>query len=172
MLILGAGAIGLLCASVARVSGSSCITIVDIEQSRLDFATGKTGSGKPVAETSVLIPMKAEEGELKSEFASHIAKDIMKQSPSEDPFDVVFECSGVESCVNIGIHSAMPRGKVVLMGMGSPLQSIHIGAAAVREVDLLGLWRYAHTFKTVIELVGSGSVDLKSMISWNAQGMR
>lgn len=165
VLILGAGAVGLLCASVARVAGASRVTIVDIEQSRLDFATGKAKGVQAVAEDSVLIPMRADEGEGKAEFAARTAKMVLNTAPEEEQFDVVFECTGVESCVNTSIHAAKSRGKVILVGMGSPMQSLHIGAAAVREVDLLGLWRYSHTFETAIALVESGRVDLKSMVT-------
>lgn len=165
VLVIGAGAVGLLCASVARVAGASRVTIVDIEQSRLNFATGKVQGVEAVADDSVLIPMKAKEGEAKEDFATRTAGMVLNLSPEKEQFDVVFECTGVESCVNTGIHAVRSRGKVVLVGMGAPMQSLHIGAAAVREVDLLGLWRYSHTFEPAIDLVRSGRVNLKSMVT-------
>ena len=44
------------------------------------------------------------------------------------------------------------------------MQNLNIGAAAVREVDLLSLWRYANTFPTAIELIQRGKIDFKSLV--------
>lgn len=159
VLVLGAGAIGLLCASVARVSGARSITMIDIDQARLDFA-----KEKGMADATFKIGMKGEEGESKMDFAARMAKESLKQ----DGFglvDVVFECTGVEGCVNVGIYSAAPGGKVVLVGMGSPVQNLNVGAAAVREIDLLGLWRYANTFETAIGLIASGQLNVKPVVT-------
>ncbi|KAF3399139.1 Sorbitol dehydrogenase [Talaromyces pinophilus] len=147
VLILGAGTIGLLCAAVCKATGASDVTIVDVDQTRLDFATSQAPRGIQVADKSFLIPFSGQEGESKADFASRLS----------------LKC--VETCVNIAIHSAAPGGKVVLVGMGSPLQNLNIGAAAVREIDLLSLWRYANAFPTAIELVQRGRIDFKSLVT-------
>lgn len=41
VLILGAGAIGLLCAAVSKINGSGHVTIADIQQDRVAFATSR-----------------------------------------------------------------------------------------------------------------------------------
>ena len=159
VLVLGAGAIGLLCAAVAKVSGATSIGMIDVDQSRLEFAK-KHG----MADAVFTIPMNGDDGETKADFAARIAKDTL----ARDEFtlaDVIFECTGVESCVNIGIHCAARGGKVVLVGMGSPLQTLAVGAAAVKEVDLMGLWRYANTFPTAIGLIASGRLDVQPLIT-------
>ncbi|KAJ5612712.1 hypothetical protein N7510_005906 [Penicillium lagena] len=161
VLILGAGAIGLLCANLARTAGASRVVIADIDQARLDFALGRSRAHRAVATASYLIdPSKAKD--LKEDFAKHIANEII-QGEKSGAADVVFECTGVESCCNIGINCAAPGAKVVLVGMGSPTQSLAIGAAAAREADLLAVWRYANTFPTAIKLVQSGQVSLKQL---------
>lgn len=163
VLILGAGAIGLLCANLARIAGASRVLIADIDQARLDFALGRSKAHRAVATASYLIdPSRAKD--LKEDFAKHIAKEIAHVEES-GPADIIFECTGVESCCNIGINCAAPGGKVVLVGMGSPTQSLSIGAAAAREIDLLAVWRYANTFPTAIKLVQSGQVLLKQLVT-------
>jgi L-iditol 2-dehydrogenase len=164
VLVLGAGAIGLFCAAVARSTGASNIGIVDIDQTRLDFATGESSRGTGVADTSYKIPTKGNESESKADFAARMSREILR-APDFSRADIVFECTGVETCCNIAIHSAAPGGKVVLVGMGSPTQCLNIGAAAVREVDLLTLWRYANTFETAISLAAKGRLDLKSLVT-------
>lgn len=170
VLVLGAGAIGLLCAAVCKANGASNIAIVDVDRTRLDFATSEPPSGTRVADQSFLIPLSAKDGESKAEFASRLSQNILDSSTAnattnKKRFEVAFECTGVETCANIAIHSAAPGGKVVLVGMGSPLQTLNIGAAAVREVDLLSLWRYANTFPTAIDLVERGKIDLKPLVT-------
>jgi L-iditol 2-dehydrogenase len=164
VLILGAGAIGLLCAAVCKGTGALDITIVDVDQTRLDFATSQAPRGTQVADRSFLIPF-SQEGESKADFASRLSREMFDSLKTHRRFDIAFECTGVETCTNIAIHCAAPGGKVVLVGMGSSLQNLNIGAAAVREVDLLSLWRYANTFPTAIDLVQRGRIDLKSLVT-------
>lgn len=40
--------------------------------------------------------------------------------------------------------------------MGSAMQTLPIGAATTREVDILGVFRYANTYATAISLMKSG----------------
>lgn len=90
----------------------------------------------------------------------------MLESPKTSGIlDIAFECTGIETCANIAIHSAAPRGKLVLVEMGPPLPSLNIEAAAARKIDLLSLRRYANTFPTAIDLVQRGKIDLKSLVT-------
>ena len=45
----------------------------------------------------------------------------------------------------------------MLVGMGHPIQTIPLGAAALREVDIVGVFRYANTYPESIELVQKAS---------------
>lgn len=61
----------------------------------------------------------------------------------------------------------------MLIGMGSPIQTLPISAAALREVDLVGVFRYANTYKEAIELVSSGNPllpDLSKLITQRFKG--
>ena len=44
----------------------------------------------------------------------------------------------------------------MLIGMGSPTVTLPLGAAATREVDIHGSFRYAHTYPTALQLLASG----------------
>ena len=46
----------------------------------------------------------------------------------------------------------------MLVGMGSRNITIPISAAATREVDILGSFRYANTYPTALALLSSGSL--------------
>jgi L-iditol 2-dehydrogenase len=41
----------------------------------------------------------------------------------------------------------------MLIGMGTPIQTIPISAAALREIDIVGVFRYANTYPKGIELL-------------------
>jgi L-iditol 2-dehydrogenase len=41
----------------------------------------------------------------------------------------------------------------MLVGMGHPIQTIPLGAAALREVDIVGVFRYANTYSESIQIV-------------------
>lgn len=98
VLVFGAGAVGLLCAAVAKVKGAGKVIIADIDQGRLDFAV-QNG----FAHASYLVPMKRGK-DIDENLA--IAKEIaaaVGQVESVGEVDVVFECTGVPSCVQAGI---------------------------------------------------------------------
>ena len=41
----------------------------------------------------------------------------------------------------------------MLVGMGHPVQTLPLSAAALREVDIVGVFRYANTYSESIDLV-------------------
>ena len=50
---------------------------------------------------------------------------------------------------------ARTGGKLALVGMGSPNPILPLGDAAVREVDLVGVFRYANTWPDALRLLAS-----------------
>ena len=107
-LVFGAGAVGLLCAAMAKASGSTNVIIADIDKGRVDFAT-RNG----FAHTGFVVPMKR--GQTIEE-KLQIAKDTTAlaaqihdvQGRSVGEVDLVFECTGVESCLQAAIYVNSP----------------------------------------------------------------
>lgn len=61
----------------------------------------------------------------------------------------------------------------MLIGMGSPIQTLPISAAALREIDLVGVFRYADTYAEAIALVSSGNPllpDLSALVTQTFRG--
>ena len=61
----------------------------------------------------------------------------------------------------------------MLIGMGSPIQTLPISAAALREIDLVGVFRYANTYAEAIKLVGSNNPllpDLSKLVTQRFKG--
>ena len=106
------------------------------------------------------------------------ARGIAQRACSEmvvDGFDVVLECTGVEESTQTAIYvcavvstltrrlcnqAATSGGRVVLVGMGTPVQTLPISATALREVGIVEIFRYANTYLEAIEMLVSFEHDL------------
>ena len=61
----------------------------------------------------------------------------------------------------------------MLVGMGHPIQTIPLAAAALREVDIVGVFRYANTYAESIELVQQAmrsGPDLTKLVTHRYKG--
>jgi L-iditol 2-dehydrogenase len=82
----------------------------------------------------------------------------------DEGVDVTFECTGKEPCMQTSLYATKPGGKVIMVGMGTPIQTVPLSAAHLREVDILGIFRYANTYQTGIRLLaGRGPMKLPSL---------
>lgn len=155
VLVYGAGTIGLLACAVAKSMGASRICVVDINKDRLDFAVTNG-----FAQSTHQLPMGARAKSTEEQLAKsrETAQTTLSNLNMQDGFDIVFECTGVEPCIQMSIHSAITGGKVMLIGMGSRNPTVPLSAAATREVDILGSFRYAHTYPQAIAMLASGKL--------------
>ena len=67
--------------------------------------------------------------------------------------------------MRVAVESTRNGGKVVLIGCGQDEMRLPLCSAAQREVDILGIFRYCHTYPTAIEMMASGRVDLNAMVT-------
>ncbi|KAK5139292.1 hypothetical protein LTR04_003714 [Oleoguttula sp. CCFEE 6159] len=160
---------------MAKISGSSTVVIADIDQGRVDFAV-KNG----FAHKGYTVPMKRgktieENLEIARETAAEVGRISRNGSDGViGEVDAVFECTGVPSCLQAAIYAARPGGRVMLIGMGTPIQTLPISAAALREVDLVGVFRYANTYATGIEVVsrkGPDTPDFSKLVTHRFKGL-
>ena len=102
-LIIGAGAVGLLCATAAKASGYGRVVMADIAQNRLDFA-----SSRGFADATVLLAARRGGSTEESLAFSQEDASYLAAENKASKFAVVFECSGVPSCVctaiYVGVH--------------------------------------------------------------------
>ncbi|CZT16670.1 probable sorbitol dehydrogenase [Ramularia collo-cygni] len=171
VVVFGAGAVGLLCAAVAKLKGAGKIIIADIDAGRLEFAV-QNG----FAHASYTVPMRrGKDIDESLTIAKETAAEI-GQIDGVGEVDVVFECTGVPSCVQAGIYATKPGGRLMLVGMGHPIQTLPLGAAALREVDIVGVFRYANTYKESIDIVlqamkSSDGPDFSKLITHRFAGL-
>ncbi|GMT17004.1 hypothetical protein PFISCL1PPCAC_8301, partial [Pristionchus fissidentatus] len=144
--VLGAGPVGLLSALVALTHGVSSIVISDIDDGRLALAK-KCGVHHTV-NVRGLTPAEARQKVM----------DALGGQP-----DAALECTGVGSSIETAITTTRSGGVVVLVGMASDRCDLPILAAASREVDLRGIFRYRNCYPTALELVATKRIDLSQL---------
>ncbi|CAL4115288.1 unnamed protein product [Meganyctiphanes norvegica] len=148
VLICGAGPIGLVCLLTAKAMGATNVCITDIADNRLNLAR-QLG-----AEHTLLID---------SSEAKEIAQRVSEKMGGMP--DITIECSGAESSIQLGIYATKSGGMMVLVGLGPAEVNIPIVNAAVREVDIRGIFRYANCYPLALEMIASGKVDVKPLIT-------
>ncbi|KAL2863753.1 NAD(P)-dependent alcohol dehydrogenase [Aspergillus lucknowensis] len=171
-LIFGAGAIGLLlAAALAARDTFAHIVVADIDAPRLDIASSLNLPNL----STFLIPRAssppprdaphAEQTTFALSTAQSVASSLKETIASIDTaalgFTRVYDCTGVPACVQAGIYAASPGATLVQIGMGHPVQTVPLGAAALREVDIIGVFRYdGFAYPAAIELMASGKMDI------------
>uniref|UniRef100_A0A914WRE2 Sorbitol dehydrogenase n=1 Tax=Plectus sambesii TaxID=2011161 RepID=A0A914WRE2_9BILA len=151
VLICGAGPIGLVNLLTAKAMGASKVCITDIDASRLERAK-QLGADWTVQVNTIV-------NETSTQFADRIIVAIGGHA------DVTIECSGAESSIQSAIYATKSGGVLVLVGLGSATVNIPIVNAAVREVDIRGIFRYANCYPLALSMVASGKVDVKPLIT-------
>lgn len=161
VLVFGAGAVGLLVAAVIRMNDAQAkVVIADVDKGRVGFARE---NGFAQAGFMVSRPERVQFGEHLSS-AQAMAEEIGElelEGEGLGQVDAVFECTGVMSCLQTAIYATKSGGKVMLVGMGTPVQTLPISAAALREVDIVGVFRYRDTYPAGVELLQRMQVALE-----------
>lgn len=151
VLILGAGPIGLVSLLVAKAIGASKVVITDLVQAKLDVAK-KLG-----ADETFLVDRNLSE-------QATVAK--IHELFGEEP-DKTIDASGAQSSIRLAILATRSGGVAVLVGMGAPEVQIPLINALIREVDIRGVFRYVNDYNDALELVSTGRVNVKPLITHN-----
>jgi len=144
--VIGAGTIGSLTVQMARAAGATTIIAADIEPFRLEMAArlGATHRIDAGREDTV--------GRIRQLTGRGV--------------DVAFETCGTAATLRDTLAAVRPGGVAVLVGLPPEAEvPTPITAACSKEIDIRGVFRYAHTWPTAIALVAQGRVDVGSMIT-------
>ena len=140
VLVTGAGPIGLVCVQTALAFGATEVVVSDVNPARLALAT-------ELGATSVV---DARTGSVRD----------LPRAPQ-----VLLECSGFPPAIAEGIRALDRAGRAVLVGMGGDEVPLPLSAVQDRELVVTGVFRYANTWPTAIELVRAGRVDLDRLVT-------
>ncbi|GAA6073474.1 sorbitol dehydrogenase, partial [Tachysurus ichikawai] len=127
--------IGLVTLLVAKSMGASQVLISDLSGDRLAKAK-ELGA-------DLVFPVKRED--TPQEMAKRVS-GMLGGMPH-----ITIECSGVESSIQTAIYATRSGGVVVLVGLGAEMTTVPLVNAAVREVDIRGVFRYCNTSWSVFK---------------------
>lgn len=101
ILVFGVGTIGILACALAKSYGASQVVAIDINQQRLDFAKAN-GFASQIHCLSITRQQKSSEEQLRT--ARENVAQALAAFQVPDGFDIVFECTGAESCIQMSIY--------------------------------------------------------------------
>lgn len=59
-----------------------------------------------------------------------------------------------------------------MVGMGTPIQTLPMSASHLKEVDIIGIFRYANTYPTGIKILSAGVLpSLDNMVTHRFKGL-
>jgi D-xylulose reductase len=144
--VIGSGTIGMMVALAALAGGCARVIISDLAQAKLDII------GKYPAVETVNV-------------ATHDLVAEVAARTGGWGADVVFECSGSAKAIIDLPRIVAPGGTIVLVGMPVDPVPVDIVGLQAREARIETVFRYANVYDRAINLIASGKVNLKPLIT-------
>jgi L-idonate 5-dehydrogenase len=146
VLVTGGGTIGLLTAITAKAYGAQQVTVSDMVVERRNFAL-ESGAD------NVLDPSDR-----------NMEEQVLQLTGTG--FDLVFEASGSGAALRQAFDIVRPGGTIVQIGtLGTESISLPANKLMVKEIQLIGSFRYGNIFDEAIALVSSGRINLRPFIT-------
>ncbi|QNA93377.1 MULTISPECIES: zinc-dependent alcohol dehydrogenase family protein [unclassified Microbacterium] len=139
VLVYGAGTMGLLMAQLAHRAGAATVTIVDLNEARLQTA----------AECGI---------ELRYTSADHARRD---------KWDVVIDCTGSIAAIEDALTRVKPAGFFQDFGVAPADRSARFSPFRVYrdEISIVGTMAVLNSFGRAVELFEAGAINAAAMIS-------
>jgi L-idonate 5-dehydrogenase len=144
VLVTGCGPIGSLLIGALRRAGAARIVAADIADLPLKCAK-EMGADETI--------------NLKTDAAA-----LDKYKVDKGQFDAVFEASGSEAALRVGLDTIVPRGVLITVGMGGDI-SLPMTQVVAKEVDLRGTFRFHAEFATAVRFLNEGLINGKPVIT-------
>lgn len=144
--ILGMGPIGQATLQSVIAFGGKNIIVNDIIESRLELAR-KMGA-------KVIVNSKMRD-----------IKKVVSDLTDDIGVDLVIETAGATETLVNAVYIAKNGGTIVMVGNPKPEVPYPLLSLVQKELTVLGSFRYANTYPTAIDILSSGRINLKSLIS-------
>ncbi|WP_062226110.1 NAD(P)-dependent alcohol dehydrogenase [Aureimonas frigidaquae] len=144
--VIGAGPIGIMIALAALAGGCATVFVADLMDEKLEIAGRYPG----------IVPINIRNQSL---------KDAVNAQTNGWGADVVFEASGSPKAWETLLELPRPAGVVVVVGLPVHPTPMDWATASTKEVRFETVFRYAHQYPRAIQMMASGKVDLKPLIS-------
>jgi len=144
VLVTGAGPIGSLCTAVATAQGAKEIVVTDIFDETLKVA-------KAMGATQVI------------NVTTH-PDELDKFTENKGHFDIAFECSAVASAIATAVHTLLPRGCLIQVGVAGDTP-VPINAIVAKEIRFQGTHRFHEEFSEAVSAIAVGDIDVSPIIT-------
>jgi L-iditol 2-dehydrogenase len=144
-LVVGAGTIGLLAQQALAVAGCSPVYVSDVDATRLKLSASLGG-------TTILSSGKDLVDKIMA-FTGGIGADV------------AVEAVGLNETVSTAINATRKGGSVVLVGNISPEVTLPLQTVVTRQIRLQGSCASAGEYPRAIELMSTGKINVKPLIS-------
>lgn len=140
--VLGAGPIGMLCASVAKLFGASQVFLTDRVPHRLRIAR-----------------------QLDSSFVTALSpqesfQDLVMDSTHGRGVDLVIDAAGAFDTIYTGLRIARPSGRFILVGIPTErVFAVDIHTAMSKELEIVALKRSNHRGHEAADLLKAGKIS-------------
>nr|WP_281502968.1 NAD(P)-dependent alcohol dehydrogenase [Ancylobacter crimeensis] len=145
-IVIGCGPIGIMTALAALAGGCARVYISDLSAPKLAIAGQYPG----------VIPVNITEKKL---------ADVIAAETDGWGADVIFEASGSPRAYDGIFNLLRPGGTLVLVGLPVEPVNFDVPASIIKEARIETVFRYANNFDRAVNLIASGKVDLKPLIS-------
>lgn len=144
-LVIGAGTIGVLTLQALRAAGCKKVFVTDVDTERLKLA-------KLLGATLILLS----DEDLQSQIL---------QLTDNQGVGVVLECVGRSETIAAAIDAARKGGRIVLVGNITPNVNLPLQKVVSRQLRLQGSCASSGEYPRAIELMASGAIKVKPLIS-------
>jgi D-xylulose reductase len=144
--VIGAGPIGIMVALAALAGGCARAIVADLVPEKLAIAGRYPG----------IVPVNVRHESL---------AEAVRAATDGWGADVVFEASGSPKAWETLLDLPRPGGCVVVVGLPVEPTRIDWAAASTKEIRFETVFRYAHQYPRAIQMLASGKVDLKPLVS-------
>jgi L-iditol 2-dehydrogenase len=150
VVIVGAGAIGLVALQAIRLKGAGKVIVTDLSRPRLELAK-KLGADVTIpAETPDLV-------------------DALRAAVGPEGADAVLEAVGIQATVDTALKITRKGGALTLIGNVMPRVEIGLQEVVTREITLYGVCASNGEYPGCVDLVASGRIRVDPLITETAR---
>ncbi len=146
VVVVGAGAVGLVALEAIRLKGAGKIIATDLLPAKLELAK----------QLGADVVLKADRPDL---------MDALRAETGPDGADAVMEAVGVQATVSTALSITRKGGALTLIGNVSPKVEMGLQDIVTREITLYGSCASNGEYPDCVELVASGRIKVDPLIS-------
>ncbi|MCD6520869.1 MAG: galactitol-1-phosphate 5-dehydrogenase [Anaerolineae bacterium] len=145
VVIIGAGAVGLVTLQAIRLKGAGKVIITDLSPARLELAK----------QLGADLTLRADAPNLLEQ---------LRAAVGSDGADATIEAVGIQSTIDLALDITRPGGSLTLIGNVTPRVEMGLQSIVSREITIYGVCA-SNEYPDCVELVAAGLIKVDPLIS-------